>query len=54
MIVRNVTLRNKAEVDNHIPQDDISDYNPLKNAIVIYYNNLSTFEADKTHISDVF
>ena len=41
MIVRTVTLRNmiinrgEAEVDNHIPQGDISDYHPVRNVIFI-------------------
>ena len=41
VIVRNVTLRNmiinrgEAEVDNRIPEGDISDYDPLRNVIFI-------------------
>ena len=30
--------RGAAEVDNHIPRDDIFDYHPLKNVIFIYYH----------------
>ena len=39
MVVRKVTLmiikRGEAEVDNHIPKGDISDYHPLRNVIFI-------------------